>query len=116
MARRGGRPGSYLMTDDYYGVTRFNSQLRKDYWGNYAQKPLLRNLQEIASPLNDPLPVNPYSGPTYEVMPDYCLGEIAPFYVGNTTVPTNQNNAAFQALNLAPGIGSMEIGCSFQVY
>ena len=116
MARRQGRPGSWLMTDDYTGFTRYSSQLRKDYWGSYAERPLKRNLQEIASPLNDPLPVNPYRGPNYEIMPSFCLGELAPLYVGTTNIPTNPNNAAFQALDLSPAIPDMEIGCNFQVY
>ena len=116
MARRQGRPGGYLMTDDTTGFTRYASQLRKDYWGDYSEHPLKRNLQEIASPLNDPIPVTVYRGPNYEVMPAYCLGELAPATVGLTTVPTNQNNMAFQSLDLSPAIPDMEIGCTFQIY
>lgn len=116
MARRKGRPGAYLMADDSTGFVHYNSELKRDFWGNYEKSPLVRNLQEIASPLNDPIPVTIYRGPNYEVMPDYCIGEVAPINVGNTTVPTNPNNMAFQVLNLAPGIGDMEIGCTFQVY
>lgn len=116
MARRGGRPGSWLATDDYTGFTVYSNKLQRDYWGALTVRPLQRNLQEIASPLNDPLPVDPYRGPNYEIMPDFCLGELAPLYVGTTNVPTNRNNAAFQALDLAPGIDDMEIGCNFIVY
>lgn len=114
MARRNGRKGDYLATDQYYGFTRYASQLTRDYWGAYAQKPLQRNLQEIAIPLTDPEPVPFYSGPSYEITPK-CVAEIAPTYVGNTTIPTNPYNMAFQVLNLNPGIGSMEVGCSFEV-
>jgi len=112
MARRKGKPGDHLATDDYYGVTRYASELRRDYWGNYSKFPLKRNLQEIAMPLNDPAPVEIYRGPQYEVTPT-CVAEIAPTYVGLTTVPTNPYNAAFQALNLDPAIPDMVVGCDF---
>jgi hypothetical protein len=115
MARRGGRKGDYLMTDDYTGFVRFASELRQDYWGAFASKPLLRNLQEIASPLNDPEPVSEYRGPNYESSTG-CPGQTAPFYVGLTSVPTNQYNAAIQGLDLFPAIPDMEIGCTFVVY
>lgn len=114
MARRGGRPGDYLMVDDYYGFTKFASQLREDYWGNYAEKPLLRNLQEISFPLNDPQPVPIFRGANYEFTP-VCVGETAPKYVGNTLIPTARDNAAVQALNLFPSIGTMEVGCTLKV-
>lgn len=116
MARRNGRRGDYLATDYYTGFTCYASQLREDFWGAHARKPLQRNLQEISSPLNDPQPVSVYSGPSYETYSTACVGAVAPFYIGTTNIPTNQNNAAFQALNLKPGLGSMEIGCSFQIY
>lgn len=114
MARRNGKKGTWLATDDYTGFTVYASKLKRDFWGNYAVKPLLRNLQEIASPLNDPQPVSFYRGPNYESFPP-CGAEIAPRFVGNTTVPTNSDNMAFQALNLNPAIPDMEIGCTFIV-
>lgn len=95
MSRRGGRKGDYLMTDDYTGMTRFASQLKRDYWGAFAEKPLLRNLQEIATPLNDPQPVLDYRGPDYEASP--ANPTVAPTYVGYTNVPTSHDNAAFQS-------------------
>lgn len=114
MARRNGRKGDYLASSDYTGMTRYASSLHKDWWGSYAEKPLVRNLQEIATPLDDPAPVPFYRGPDYEYTYP-CIGEIAPTYVGNTTVPTNPNNMAFQVLNLDPAIPTMEIGCTFIV-
>lgn len=114
MARRNGKKNDWLATDDYYGFTRYGSQLKRDFWGAMVEKPLLRNLQEIATPLDDPGPVPFYRGPSYESTPD-CLGEVAPTYVGNTTVRTNQDNMAFQVLNLNPGVGEMIIGCTFVV-
>lgn len=115
MARRGQKRGDWLVTDDYYGFTRYASKLRKDYWGALAEKPLKRNLQEIAVPLNDPAPVPFYRGPNYEETP-VCVAETAPLYVGNTTVRTNSNNMAYQVLDLDPGVGSMEVGCTFRVH
>lgn len=114
MARRNGKRGAWLATDDYFGFTTFSNKLQKDFWGAYARKPLKRNLQEIAKPLNDPEPVPFYRGPNYEFTPD-CVSEVAPTYVGNTTVLTNPNNAAFQVLDLSPAIPDMSIGCTFVV-
>lgn len=112
--RRSQRRGDYLATDDTTGFTRYASQLRLDYWGNRTQIPLKRNLQEIAYPLDDPTPVPFTRGPSYELS-RACVGEIAPSFVGNTSVPTNPDNAAFQALHLNPSIPFMAIGCSFVV-
>lgn len=114
MARRNGRKGDYLLTDDYTGFTVYGSQARKDYWGNLTRIPLLRNLQEIASPLNDPAPVIEYRGPQYEQSVP-CDYEIAPNFVGLTNVPTNMDNMAVQVLDLDPGIGEMTVGCTFTV-
>lgn len=114
MARRRGRPGSWLAADDNTGFTKYGEELRLDYWGNRTAIPLKRNLQEIASPLDDPGPVPFYRGQNYEEM-NPCASEIAPFFVGNTSVRTNPNNAAFQALDLNPAIPDMKIGCTFLV-
>jgi len=115
MARRAGRKGDWLASDDYTGSTVYASQLRRDFWGSLAVKPLMRNLQEISSPLNDPEPVPFFRGPTYEASVP-CAYETAPFFVGNTTIPTNPNNPAFQFLNLNPAIPDMTVGCTFVVH
>lgn len=115
MARRGGKPGAHLATDDYTGFTVYADKLRRDYWGSLAVHPLERNLQEIASPLNDPQPVDVYRGPNYESSSPN-VGYNAPKFVGNTTVPTNPYNAAIQSLDLFPGIGDMTVGLNFIVY
>lgn len=112
--RRSGKRGDHLATDDYTGMTRYASQLHRDYWGMYAVHPLERNLQEIAYPLEDPAPVSLYRGPSYEISIP-CDYEVAPQYVGNTMIPTNPNNAAFQVLNLNPAIPDMTVGCTFIV-
>jgi hypothetical protein len=96
MARRGGRPGKWLIPDDYYGITRYNNEVRTDYWGNLATKPLKRNLQEIATPLNDPEPVQPVRAPNYEVV-NPATTDVVPTFVGSTTSHTNLMSAAYQA-------------------
>ncbi len=95
MARRNGRKGDHLATDDYTGFTVYASKLRKDYWGSLAVNPLLRNLQEISSPLSDPRPVVDYRGPNYEASP--ANPTVAPTFVGVTNVPTSHDNAAFES-------------------
>lgn len=119
MARRNGRKGAWLATDDYTGFTHYASELSRDYWGAYAKKPLLRNLQEIASPFNDPAPVSVYRGPNYEAWPYSSYGFVVPLDVGNTNVLVNRNCAAIQVLGdnptTATGIGAMQIGVSFTV-
>lgn len=114
MARRRGKPGDYLFTDYYSGATIYASQAKKDYWNNYTKNPLERNLQEIAVGLDDPFPVQPYSGPQYEVSVP-CDYEIIPLFIGNTNVRTPNSAPAVQALNLDPGIGLMAVGCNFEV-
>ncbi len=122
MARRGGRKGAWLATDDYTGFTVFANKLKRDFWGSFAVNPLERNLQEISSPLNDPRPVEFYRGPNYEQGSDTML--YVPMTVGNTVVPTSVQNAAIQTPGLFPnvanghiisGIGSARIGSTFIV-
>lgn len=112
--RRRGRPGSYLMTDDWTGCTIYKEQAKKDYWGNLSQIQLKRNLQEISQPLNDPYPVKEYRGPQYE-QTDPCQFEVFPQFIGNTLVPFNTNNLLATAFNFNPSIPNMQIGCTFIV-
>lgn len=114
MARRRGRPGDYLVTDDYSGFTTYRSKVKEDYWGNWGSVVLERNLQEIASPLNDPYPVSVYRGPEYEKVTK-CQFEIFPKYIGRTLIPFNTNNPLAQVLDLDPAIPNMEIECTFIV-
>lgn len=117
MARRNGRKGQWLATDDYTGKTVYATALKLDYWGNYVVKPLKRNLQEIASPLNDPLPVPFFRGPTYEATTSGQFVE-TPFYVGKTAIRTPISYAA-EVMGWVPpedlGIGLAEIGTTFIV-
>lgn len=121
MARRSGRRGDFLGTDDTTGFTEYGSKLRLDYWGNRTAHPLKRNLQELASPLADPFPLPFYRGPSYEDTPA-GIGTVLTSFVGNTTVPTNPNNMAAQVLWTTNGvpvvdlaIPDMAIGTTFNV-
>lgn len=115
MARRSGRRGDYLYTDDYTDFPVFGSRVRPDFWNDYtAGKRLERNLQEIAKPLNDPYPVPLYSGPSYEQTSD-CIGELSPLFIGKTNRPFPNGSPASQALNLDPGVGTMSVSCTFIV-
>lgn len=113
MSRRAGRLGDYLITDDNTGFTIYASEARKDYWGNYTKKPLKRNLQEVATPFNDPQPVSVYRGPGYEYF-DPCDAKLSPDFIGVTNVPT-PNSLGIQVLGLTPTIPNMSIGCTFIV-
>ena len=113
MARRRGKPGAYLMSDDYTGFTVTNDKIQKDYWNNLVVNPLKRNLQEIASPLGDPFPVSIFRGAQYE-QTNACDFETSTATVGTTTVPT-RNNLAIEVMGWNPGIGTMSVGCTFRV-
>lgn len=114
MARRRGKKGDYLISDDYTGFTTYRSQVKEDYWGNLTVKPLKRNLQEIASPLNDPVPVTVYRGPTYEQV-NPCNFEIQPLFIGKTNIRTPNNSPATQANDWDPAIPNMQVGCTFEI-
>lgn len=113
--RRNQKRGDWLASDDLTGFTVYASKIKRGWYGEQAVKPYKRNLQEVASPLDDPEVVPFILGPNYENTSG-CPGADAPLYVGNTTVLTNPNNAAIQALDLFPAIPDMEVGCSFIVY
>lgn len=113
MATRRGRKGDHLATDDYTGCTTYASRLQQDYWGNYAENPLKRNLQEIATPLNDPGPVSLYRGPQYE-RTVACDFETQPLFIGKTTRPF-PTTPATRIFGLDVGIGAASIGCTFVI-
>lgn len=116
MARRNQRKGDHLATSDYSGCTTYASRLVRDYWGQYGEynEIVLRNLQEIAVPLEDPYPVKIYNGPQYEQISS-CQFEIQPQFIGKTTIPFPVTQVT-NILNLNPAIPDMSIGCSFIIY
>lgn len=118
MRRRRGKLGESLAVDDYTGFVTYRSRLRPDEDNFYSERPLKRNLQEIASPLNDPKPVDRVGAAANYETYDVCDLQVAPVYVGRTSVRTSTLSAAMQsqAYGIDPGIGDMEVGCSFRVY
>lgn len=113
MARRNGRLGKYLASDDYTGETHYANEMRLDYWGNFVKRPLQRNLQEISSPLNDPQPVPIFRGSVYE-RTTACDFETQPIFIGTTNIPF-PNTQVTSLFNLNPAIPDMEVGCTFIV-
>lgn len=115
MARRRGRKGEYLASDDLTGFTHYRSALKLDYWNNLVKRPLLRNLQEIATPLNDPRPVPIYRGPVYEHT-EACDFELQPLFIGTTNVLSPSYPSA-QALGITPPVvGVAEVECTLVVF
>lgn len=118
MARRNQRPGDHLATSDYSGCTTWASKLQQDYWGNYgeAREVLKRNLQEIATPLSDPYPVDIYLGPQYENTTE-CDFEVQPAFIGKTTkpFPNTYYTSLFHLDTSALAIPDMSVGCTFTV-
>lgn len=122
MARRHGRNGSWLATDDYTGFTVYANKLKRDYWGSYSVRPLQRNLQEIATPLDDPGAVSLYRPSNYETYVVSALSHV-PTFVGTTTVSSKPDNMAYYVLFyqppaapiITPGIGNMVIGSTFVI-
>lgn len=114
MARRNGRPGAHLITDDNSGFTTYGDKVTTDYWGNITSYPLERNLQEISSPLGDPYPVTMYRGPQYQSV-NPCQFEAAPSTVGLTHKVFPRNSAYVQGFLPVPAVGTGIIGCTFKV-
>lgn len=114
MARRRGKPGSYLMSDDYSGFTEYAYKLKEDYWGNYSRYGVERNLQEISQPLGDPYPVPTFRGGQYENTSGIAFNNL-PVFIGKTSIPFPTDSAYAQAFDLSPGIGAMVIGSTFVV-
>lgn len=87
----------------------------KDYWGNYGlpNEIVQRNLQEIATPFDDPHPVPNYRGPQYEAT-NGCDFETQPLYIGKTT-RRFPDGYATSVLGLDVGIGQAAVGCTFVV-
>lgn len=112
MARRNGKPGSHLVIDQYTGFTTYRERIKRDFWGAYAKRPLKRNLQDIATPLLDPYPVDVYTGSAYEQIPNTCVFETLPLYIGTTNIRTPTTGDAAQAFLNIPAIPDQEVGCT----
>lgn len=95
--KRSYRRGDWLATDDYTGFTTYGSKLKRDYLGNYAERPLERNQQELAKPLTDPTPVPLVRPQQYEVVSTAAVSSL-PTFIGITTVSSKRTSLAAQVL------------------
>lgn len=106
------KKGDWLVIDEESGMTRYASQVMQDYRGLYVTQKYAdyEHPQDYVRALNDPIPV-PFTN-----MPDddFHFCNAVKYYVGETSVRTAIDFPAFHLYN--PGIGEMEIGCSFVVH
>lgn len=84
--RNGWRKGEFLIIDAESGMTRYSSQVKRDYtgtmvtkhWADYEQP------QNFIKPANDPRPI-PFSLPGLQ---DFTVAVSAAATIGSTSVPT----------------------------
>jgi len=102
----------WLIIDQESGFTRYASEVTEDWKGLYVTKRYAdsEQPQDFIRSLDDPKPIPFASLPNTDF--DLCNG--LPYFIGNTTIPNPQYGPAYHLY--APGIGEMEIGCSFFVY
>jgi len=86
MIRNGWKKGDWLVIDSESGMTRFSSQLKKDYTGEYVSKQYAdyEQPQDFVKPLSDPRAL-PFSLPSDQ---NFVVDVSASPTVGNTSVPT----------------------------
>jgi hypothetical protein len=113
--RSGWKSGDWLVIDQESGVTKYASQVAKDWKGLYVTKEWAdeEQPQDFVKPLDDPIPLPFYSPPNTTF--DVC--NYLPVYIGLTNIPTPRTgpNAGAAAHLYDLGIGEMVIGCSFFV-
>lgn len=105
------RVGDHLMVDDDTGFVRYRSQLRKRWDGQWVDAKGFerRQPQEFVQARSDPYAVSDTR--IVEAVATAC--NTIGVYIGATTVRVPTNNAAAHLYD--PGVGSMEISCSFIV-
>jgi len=105
------RIGDYLMVDDDSGEVRYRSQLKKRWDGAWVQRKSweTRQPQEFVRPGTDPHPPSEVRSDGFTTQACSTIG----IFIGATTVPVPSNGAAAHLFD--PGVGSMEIGCTFYV-
>jgi hypothetical protein len=113
--RKGWKRGDWLIIDEESGVTKYASQVRRDWKGLYVSKQYAddEQPQDFIKPLDDPRPLPFYA------MPDtnFDLNNFLPVFIGLTSArtPTITPTAGAAAHIYDPGIGDMEIGYDFFV-
>ena len=110
--RKSWKKGDWLVIDEESGITRYASQVRRDWKGLYVTNRYADEEQEqdFIKPMQDPQPV------AFTALPDrnFEICNCLPRYVGATTVPYTSVGAATHLFQV-DGIGDMSIGCSFVV-
>ena len=90
--RNGWKKGDFLIIDSESGMTRFSSDVRKDYTGERVTKRYSdhEQPQDFVRPATDPKPI-PFANPSNT---SYTISVSASAFVGNTTVPTKMGPAS----------------------
>jgi len=91
MERNRWNKGEFLIIDSESGMTRYSSQVKKDYtgemvtkrWSDYEQP------QDFIRPSDDPRPI-PFSNPSLQ---SFTVSASAPAFVGNTSVTARSGPA-----------------------
>lgn len=113
--RNGWKSGDWLVIDEESGMTRYASEVRRDWKGLYVTKAYAddEQPQDFIKPLSDPRPLPFYAMPFTE----FDLANFVPIFIGETTLLTPRvtpdAGAAFHLYD--PGIGEMEVDYSFFV-
>lgn len=80
------KKGEFLIIDSESGMTRYSSQVRKDYTGEMVTRRYsdYEQPQDFIKPSDDPYPI-PFSNPG---LSDFDVHACTPSFVGETTVLT----------------------------
>lgn len=84
--RNGWKKGEFLIIDSESGMTRYSSQVKKDYTGERVTKRFsdYEQPQDFIRPSDDPRPI-PFANPGLQ---DFDVHVCLPEFVGDTSIPT----------------------------
>lgn len=104
--------GDWLVKDEESGITRYASEIKVDYRGQFVTKRYAdyEHPQDFISALNDPQPV-PFTN-TRSTEFEVC--NTRDLTIGETGIPAPGNGPADHLFG-PKGIGEAEIGCDFIV-
>lgn len=105
------KKGTWLYVDNESGVTRYSDEVSEDWRGQYVTRRYAdsEQPQDFVQAFTDPDPI-PYANPGITDF-DVCVFE--EYYIGETTIVAPRDGPADHLFD--PGIGDMEIECSFFV-
>jgi len=103
------KKGAWLIVDEESGITRYSSQVMRDYKGSFVTKRYAdyEQPQNFVKAFDDPKPI-PFAAPGIS---DFEVCNVEEYYVGNTTVVAYRDGPADHIFDA--GIGDMPIGCFF---